>query len=147
MSGPATPPQSHYRRVVPGTQSRNFATGPSVATLGVIRHPQCEKNDDENANGGTYRPRESRRTVHASSAPVESMARPSFASGWALPTTSRRSLAVSLRNRVTADVFILGPANLIRSYIGPQLGETPLRELNVSLHQAFVAAVGRRAGR
>ena len=23
--------------------------------LRVIRHPKCEKNDDENANGGTYK--------------------------------------------------------------------------------------------
>src|SRR5262249_46562733 len=35
----------------------------------------------------------------------------------------------------------------IRTYITPQLGDTPLRELNLSLHQAFVTAVGRRAGR
>ena len=35
----------------------------------------------------------------------------------------------------------------IRTYIMPQLGETHLRELNLSLHQAFVTAVGRRAGR
>jgi integrase len=35
----------------------------------------------------------------------------------------------------------------IRTYIAPQLGETPLRELNLSLHQAFVTAVGQRASR
>jgi len=35
----------------------------------------------------------------------------------------------------------------IRSYIAPQLGETHLRELNLSMHQAFVTAVGRRVDR
>ena len=35
----------------------------------------------------------------------------------------------------------------IRTYIAPQLGETPLHELNLSMHQAFVTAVGRRASR
>ena len=35
----------------------------------------------------------------------------------------------------------------IRTYIAPQLGEIPLRELNLSLHQAFVTTVDRRAGR
>jgi len=35
----------------------------------------------------------------------------------------------------------------IRTYITPQVGETPLAELNLSKHQAFVTAVGRRAGR
>ena len=35
----------------------------------------------------------------------------------------------------------------IRTYIAPQLGETPLHELNLSMHQAFVTTVGRHASR
>ncbi len=35
----------------------------------------------------------------------------------------------------------------IRAYILPQLGELPLREMNLSQHQAFVTAVGRRVDR
>jgi integrase len=35
----------------------------------------------------------------------------------------------------------------IRTYIAPQLSETPLHELNLSTHQAFVTAVGRRTSR
>jgi len=35
----------------------------------------------------------------------------------------------------------------IRTYILPQLGEVPLRELNLSQHQGFVTAVGRRVDR
>ncbi len=35
----------------------------------------------------------------------------------------------------------------IRTYILPQLGEVPLRELTLSHHQAFVTAVGRRVDR
>lgn len=34
-----------------------------------------------------------------------------------------------------------------RTYILPQLGEVPLRELNLSRHQAFVTAVGKRVDR
>ena len=35
----------------------------------------------------------------------------------------------------------------IRTYLIPLLGETPLRELTLKEHQAFVTAVGRRVGR
>jgi integrase len=35
----------------------------------------------------------------------------------------------------------------IRAYILPQLGELPLREMNLSQHQTFVTAVGRRVDR
>src|SRR5258708_9391645 len=35
----------------------------------------------------------------------------------------------------------------IRAYIRPQLGEVPLRELNLSHHQTFVTALGRRVDR
>jgi hypothetical protein len=35
----------------------------------------------------------------------------------------------------------------IRVYILPQLGEIPLREMNLSQHQSFVTAVGRRVDR
>ncbi len=35
----------------------------------------------------------------------------------------------------------------IRAYILPQLGEVPLRELNLSQHQTFLTAVGRRVDR
>jgi integrase len=35
----------------------------------------------------------------------------------------------------------------IRAYILPQLGDVPLREMNLSQHQSFVTAVGRRVDR